>query len=99
MRLAAPYTAFCGCVWCSSRAPARRFEAVSAVGLASHVVMRLWSAVDFIPKALRFERDDGAEVSAVGARQWARRSLLRLPLDMVTCDAMFAALVTMGAMF
>src|SRR5215813_12362214 len=32
------------------------------VSLTSHVVMRLWSAVDFIPKALAFERADPAAV-------------------------------------
>jgi hypothetical protein len=63
------------------------------VGLASHLLMRLWSAVDFIPKALAFERADPAAIEPTAARRWSRRSLGRLPLDLVTCSAMLAALV------
>ena len=64
------------------------------IALASHVVMRLWSAFDFIPKALAFERTDPAEITESAARAWARRSLWRLPLDLVTCGAMLAAFAT-----
>ena len=60
---------------------------------ASHAAMRLWSAFDFIPKALAFERADPASVSAAAARRWSRRSLARLPLDLATCGAMMMALV------
>jgi hypothetical protein len=63
------------------------------VGLASHVLMRLWSAIDFIPKALAFERADPATIEQSAARRWSRRSLGRLPLDLITCGAMLAALV------
>lgn len=63
------------------------------VALASHAVMRVWSLVDFIPKALAFERTESAGIDAGAARRWARRSLGRLPLDVVTCAAMLAALV------
>jgi hypothetical protein len=63
------------------------------VALASHVLMRLWSAVDFIPKALAFERADPATIEPNAARRWSRRSLGRLPLDLITCGAMLAALV------
>jgi hypothetical protein len=59
------------------------------VALVSHAVMRIWSAFDFIPKALAFERADA--VSESTARRWTRRSLGRLPLDIVTCFAMLAA--------
>jgi hypothetical protein len=59
--------------------------------LVSHAAMRLWSAFDFIPRALAFERADPAQVSEAAARGWARRSLWRLPLDLVTCGAMLAA--------
>jgi hypothetical protein len=59
--------------------------------LVSHAAMRLWSAFDFIPRALAFERADPAQVSEAAARAWARRSLWRLPLDLVTCGAMLAA--------
>jgi hypothetical protein len=63
------------------------------IALASHGVMRLWSAFDFIPKALAFERADPATADPAAARRWSRRSLGRLPLDLVTCGAMLAALV------
>jgi hypothetical protein len=61
------------------------------VAFASHAAMRVWSAFDFIPKALAFERADPAAISESAARAWTRRSLLRLPLDLVTCGAMLAA--------
>ncbi|WEX91784.1 hypothetical protein PZN02_006108 (plasmid) [Sinorhizobium garamanticum] len=61
------------------------------VGLVSHAVMRLWSAVDFIPKALAFERADPTEIDETAARRWSRRSLLRLPLDLLTSFAMLTA--------
>jgi hypothetical protein len=61
------------------------------VALASHGLMRIWSAFDFIPKALAFERSDATAIAESAARAWARRSLWRLPLDLVTCGAMLAA--------
>lgn len=64
------------------------------VGFASHAVMRLWSAFDFIPKALAFERADPTTVDEHHARAWTRRSLGRLPLDLATCTAMLAAFAT-----
>lgn len=57
----------------------------------NHAVMRIWSAFDFIPKALAFERSDASTETA--ARAWTRRSLLRFPLDLATYGAMTAALV------
>src|SRR5919201_2666048 len=66
-------------------------RAALLVALASHAVMRIWSAFDFIPKALAFERAES--VDAAAARRWSRRSLGRLPLDLITCIAMFAALL------
>jgi hypothetical protein len=62
--------------------------------LASHATMRIWSAFDFIPKALAFERADPATITEDAARRWSRRSLGRLPLDLVTCAAMLCALVS-----
>ena len=53
--------------------------------------MRIWSAFDFIPKALAFERADPATIGEGAARAWTRRSRLRLPLDLLTCGAMLAA--------
>jgi hypothetical protein len=61
------------------------------VALASHAAMRIWSAFDFIPKALAFEQADASSIDEPVARAWTRRSLLRLPLDLVTCGAMLAA--------
>jgi hypothetical protein len=53
--------------------------------------MRIWSAFDFIPKALAFERADPGTIAEDAARRWTRRSLWRLPLDVLTCTAMLAA--------
>jgi hypothetical protein len=64
------------------------------VALASHAVMRIWSFVDFIPKALAFERAEPASIEASAAQRWARRSIGRLPLDLVTCGALLFALVS-----
>jgi hypothetical protein len=63
------------------------------IALASHAAMRLWSAFDFIPRALAFEKADPATVTEAAARRWTRRSLFRLPLDLITCGAMLAALI------
>jgi hypothetical protein len=63
------------------------------VALASHAIMRIWSAFDFIPKALAFERADRVAIPDATARAWTRRSLGRLPLDLVACAAMIAAFV------
>ena len=63
-------------------------------GLASHLVMRLWSAFDFIPKALAFERAEPGTTDEKAARRWARRSSGRFVLDIITCGAMLASLVT-----
>jgi hypothetical protein len=62
------------------------------VALASHVVMRVWSLIDFVPKAVAFEKADPAAVDEASAVRWTRRSLARLPLDLITCAAMLAAL-------
>src|SRR5688500_16380149 len=40
------------------------------VALASHAAMRIWSGVDFIPKALAFERAEPAAVTEETARRW-----------------------------
>ncbi len=62
------------------------------VALAGHAVMRVWSLVDFVPKAVEFEKADPASVDEAAAMAWTRRSLLRIPLDLITCVAMLAAL-------
>jgi len=62
------------------------------VALVSHAVMRIWSALDLVPKAVEFERKDPADVDEAAARRWIRRSMLRLPFSLVTCAGMLAAL-------
>jgi hypothetical protein len=66
------------------------------VALTSHVVTRLWSMVDFVPKAVKFEKADPATVDEAAAVAWTRRSLLRLPLDLITCAALLWALAGYG---
>ena len=61
------------------------------VALASHAAMRIWSAIDFIPRALAFEKAES--VVERDARRWTRRSMLRLPLDLVSCSATLAAAI------
>jgi len=62
------------------------------VALVSHAVMRAWSLADFVPKAVAFEKADPATVDETSAVRWTRRSLMRLPLGVITCVAMLAAL-------
>lgn len=66
------------------------------VALVSHAVMRVWSFVDFVPKAVEFEKADPAGIDEAAAVAWTRRSLLRLPLDLVTCVALLWALAGYG---
>jgi hypothetical protein len=68
------------------------------IALGSHVVMRFWSFLDFIPKALAYERTDPETIDAESARAWTRRSRLRLLLDLVTCCAMLAAFAAAARM-
>ena len=67
------------------------------VSLASHAAMRIWSAFDFIPKALGFERGEAAAVSEESIKDWVRRSKWRLPLDWATCGALLVALSQAGS--
>lgn len=53
--------------------------------------MRIWSAFDFIPKALAFECADPQTISEADAQDWTRRSRLRPSLDLVTAVAAMAA--------
>ena len=67
-------------------------RAALLVALVSHAAMRVWSLAEFVPKAVAFEKADPATVDETSAVRWTRRSLLRLPLDVITCVAMLAAL-------
>jgi hypothetical protein len=62
------------------------------LALACHGVMRVWSFVDLIPRALAFERMDASSISGQAAKAWTSRSLVRLPL------AVAAALLTLAAL-
>lgn len=63
------------------------------VALVSHAVMRVWSLVDFVPKAIAFENTDPAVIEEAEAKRWTYRSMLRLPLELVTAGAALSALV------
>jgi hypothetical protein len=65
------------------------------IALASHAIMRIWSAFDFIPKALAFERADPGTITESAARRWTQRSRLRLPLDLVTCFSVLSAFMAL----
>jgi hypothetical protein len=73
-------------------APDVRFWLI--IALASHAIMRIWSVVDFIPKTLAFEKAEPGMIDEGEARRWTRRSLTRLPLDLMACGAMLAAIIT-----
>lgn len=62
------------------------------VALAAHAAMRVWSLVDVIPRAVRFEKTDPATIDRAEAVRWTRRSLFRLPLDVITCAGALTAL-------
>jgi hypothetical protein len=63
------------------------------IALASHAVVRVWSLIDLVPKVVAFQKADPAVIERAAAVRWTRRSLLRLPLDVVTCVAALGALV------
>ena len=69
-------------------------RAALLVALASHVLVRVWSLVDVVPKAVAFEKADPAKVDEAAAVAWTRRSLARLPLNLITAAATLAALAT-----
>ena len=65
------------------------------VAAVSHILMRVWSAAYFIPRALAFERTkDWTPDLRARAMTWVRLSVWRLPLDLVTLLAVCAAAVT-----
>ena len=68
------------------------------VALISHAVARVWSFVDFIPKAIAFERAEPGAITEASARKWTGRSVFRLPIELVSCGAMIVAVVRMARM-
>ena len=46
--------------------------------------------------ASRFERADPETVEAAAAQRWTRRSMARVPLDLVTCGAMLTAFTVLA---
>lgn len=62
------------------------------LALASHVAGRMWSAFDFIPKALAFEK--ATTVDEASAKSWTSRSRFRIPLELVTLSLLLGALGT-----
>jgi hypothetical protein len=68
------------------------------VALISHAVARVWSFLDFIPKAIAFERADAGAITEAAARRWTRRSVFRVPLEMVSCGAMIVAFMRLVRM-
>jgi hypothetical protein len=59
-------------------------RAALLVALASHLVTRVWSLVDHVPKAVAFEKTDPSKVDEAAAQRGTRRSLARLPLALIT---------------
>jgi hypothetical protein len=72
----------------SWKLPAVRVWLLATTGI--HIVTRLWSAFDFIPKALAFEKADVVDEAL--AKRWTFRSKFRLPLELVTLALLMNAL-------
>jgi hypothetical protein len=68
------------------------------VALISNAIARVWSFLDFIPKAVAFERADPTSITEAAARKWTHRSLFRLPLELVSCGATIAAFARVARM-
>lgn len=60
------------------------------LAFVSHAAARIWSALDFIPKALAFEK--AAAVDEQSARRWTRRSRFRIPIALLTWALLLNAL-------
>ena len=52
------------------------------ISMGLHIANRLWSAFDFIPKALAFEKANAVDETL--ARKWTFRSQFRLPMELLT---------------
>lgn len=64
------------------------------VAAASHILMRVWSAAYFIPRAIEFERAGNWTPDLQDrAATWVRLSVWRLPLDLIALLAIWAAVI------
>jgi hypothetical protein len=72
----------------SWKLPAVRLWLLATMGI--HIATRLWSAVDFIPKALAFEKADAVDETL--AKRWTFRSKFRLPLELLTLSLLLNAI-------
>ena len=72
----------------SWKLPAIRLWLLAALGI--YIATRLWSAFDFIPKALAFEKADVIDETL--ARKWILKSKFRLPLELLTLSFLLNAL-------
>ena len=72
----------------SWKLPAVRLWLLATMGI--HIATRLWSAFDFIPKALVFEKADVVDETL--AKRWTFKSRFRLPLELLTLALLMNAL-------
>jgi hypothetical protein len=72
----------------SWKLPTVRLWLLATMGI--HIATRLWSAFDFIPKALAFEKADVVDETL--AKRWAFKSKFRLPLELLTLALLMNAL-------
>jgi len=65
------------------------------IAMGVHIATRLWSAFDFIPKALAFEKATAVDERL--ARRWTIKSRFRLPTELLTLTLLiYAARVAFG---
>jgi hypothetical protein len=64
------------------------------VALLSHAAMRVWSLVDFVPKAVAFEKADPAAVDRAAAVRWTPSQPVAAAAGPDHLRAMLAALVS-----
>jgi hypothetical protein len=77
----------------SWKLPGVRLWLLASLGI--HIATRLWSAFDFIPKAMAFEKADVVDETL--AKQWTFKSKFRLPLELLTLTLLMnAARVAFG---
>jgi hypothetical protein len=72
----------------SWKLPGVRLWLLAAIGI--HIATRLWSAFDFIPKAIAFEKADMIDETL--AKKWTFKSKFRLPLELLTLSLLINAL-------